>query len=111
MKAGNTEIDTKNGFMEFCNYAESRTQLAIFRNAKGERYLAISFIGDVFSEKTQAITDASEFRILRYIDHTWKDITAQVYPSKLKKGEWIELPKLGTIAKLHSGQRGEYLLK
>lgn len=101
LKAGNTTIDQKNGFIEFSDCAESRTQLAVFKSRTKGRLLAVSYIGEAIDNKTDDLVDASSFHMLQYDGSKWSDVTAAALPIKLKKGQWIELPQVGTTLTLH----------
>lgn len=102
LKAGNTRIDVRNGFLEFSDCAESRTQLAIFKTLQGVRLLAVSYIGEGLDPKTDDLADANEFHILNYLNGKWSDITEKSLSLRLTKHDWVELPQTGTTITVHS---------
>lgn len=101
LSAGTTVTDIKNGFIEYSDCAESRSQIAIFKTAKGERLVGVTYTGEAIDPKPDDLVDASEFHMLRYCESKWSDLTNIVFPRKLSRGDWVELPRNGTIIKVH----------
>ncbi|MBY0550816.1 MAG: hypothetical protein K2W95_26295 [Candidatus Obscuribacterales bacterium] len=101
LTAGTTVTDVRNGFMEYSDCAESRSQIAIFKTAKGERIVGVTYIGQAIDPKTENPVDASEFHMLQYRADKWSDLTKLTFPRRLSRGDWVELPRTGTVIKLH----------
>ena len=101
LAVGTTITDIKNGFIEFSDCAESRSQIAIFRKSDGKRLVAVTYLGEAIDPKTDELVEASEFHLLQYQHGTWSDLTSSAFPGKLSRGDRVELPRNGTIIKVH----------
>ena len=89
--------DLKNGYLRLEGTWEGWAEIALFKKADGEYVVAFSQVGCGPGCSGRII-------FLTYRDHTWKDVTDQVFPvNSIPDEGYFKLPRVGTTIELICG--------